>query len=175
MSVASQRAARIVAAALDELVGAHTSTFELMSEKCGSPIEELLLAGLMAASFRNGDVLEFREGGLLDGPEPSRPTCYQQVRIANYRVDFFIIKPTMDGIVYIVVECDGHEFHERTADQASNDRQRDRFFTSKGYAVLRFTGSEIHADPFKCGYEVIRMAVMEGSFPQSRQPESKRR
>lgn len=173
MNVTTQRATRIVASALEELTAAHTTTFKLMIEKCGSPIEELFLAGLMAASFRNGDILEFREGGLLDGPEPTRPTCYQQVRIANYRVDFFIIRPTITGFVYIVVECDGHEFHERTAEQASNDRQRDRFFTSKGYAVLRFTGTEIHNDPFKCGYEVIRMAVIAGGFPQSRQPESK--
>lgn len=54
----------------------------------------------------------------------------------------------------IVVECDGHDFHERTKDQAQHDKARDRVFTAAGYRTLRFTGSEIHRNPIKCAVEV---------------------
>jgi very-short-patch-repair endonuclease len=55
----------------------------------------------------------------------------------------------------MIVECDGHDFHEKTKDQARRDKQRDRFFQSKGYKVLRYAGSEIWADPEKCADEII--------------------
>jgi hypothetical protein len=59
----------------------------------------------------------------------------------------------------VVVECDGHEFHERTKEQARADKSRDRELTAMGYTVLHFTGSEIHADPWKCAREVYRVLI----------------
>ena len=44
----------------------------------------------------------------------------------------------------IIIECDGHEFHDRTKEQASNDRRRDRNMLSAGYPVFRYTGHDIH-------------------------------
>ena len=153
-------AREIVASALQDFMWAQTDTFNAMREQCESPIEELFLGGLMAASLRHGDCIEFSEGGLLAGAVPLRPTCYQQVRMGDYRVDFFIIKPSPKGVTNIVVECDGHEFHAVSKEQMARDRKRDRYFTSAGYVVLRFTGSEIFADPYHCGYEVVKMAVL---------------
>ena len=46
----------------------------------------------------------------------------------------------------IAVECDGHEFHEKTKQQAARDKARDRD---------RFTGSEIWKDPGACADEVL--------------------
>lgn len=153
------QAREIIAQALQDLVWSHTDTFEMMRGECESPIEELFLAGLMAASFRNGDAIEFCEGGLLGGRPPIRPSCFQQVRLGDYRVDFYIIKPIPGGVTNIIVECDGHAFHTSKSDVAK-DRRRDRYFSAAGYVVLRFTGSEIFADPYKCGYEVVKMAVL---------------
>lgn len=48
--------------------------------------------------------------------------------------------------VYINVECDGHDFHERTKEQAARDKRRDRDLQSVGWVVARFTGSEIFKD-----------------------------
>lgn len=45
-----------------------------------------------------------------------------------------------------MVECDGHNYHERTSEQAKRDRKRDRDLTSQGFTVVRFTGSEIVSD-----------------------------
>lgn len=153
------QARAIVADALQDLVWSHTDTFEIMRAQCESPIEELFLSGLMAASFRHGDAMEFCEGGLLDGRAPVRPSCFQQVRLGDYRVDFYIIKPVPGGIANIIVECDGHEYHT-SKEHVARDRKRDRYFTAAGYVVLRFTGSEIFTDPYKCGYEVLKMAVL---------------
>jgi very-short-patch-repair endonuclease len=47
--------------------------------------------------------------------------------------------------INIVVEIDGHEFHERTKEQAKRDRMRDRLMLMDGYMVLRYTGSEIYS------------------------------
>ena len=53
-----------------------------------------------------------------------------------------------------MVECDGHDFHERTKQQAANDRSRDRDLISNGYTVLRYTGSELYRSPYKIGDEL---------------------
>jgi very-short-patch-repair endonuclease len=68
-----------------------------------------------------------------------------QLNIPNVgHVDFAIFDPhisTQNPLV--VVECDGHNFHERTSNQASEDRRRDRVLQWLGYPLLRFTGTDI--------------------------------
>ena len=76
----------------------------------------------------------------------------------RYRVDFCIKEASEASRLIqpfrIVVECDGHDFHEKTKDQAAADKQRDRHLAALGCTVLRFTGSEIWADSHKCASEV---------------------
>lgn len=134
--------------------------FESDREICESPIEVLLLAGLYTRAV--GGIVELTfmgrrvpdkevkfQGGAL---------VYQQAEVGKYRADFLIADcswPAEEkGTQWIVVECDGHDFHERTKEQAKRDKQRDRFFQSEGYKVLRFTGSEIWADPEECASEI---------------------
>jgi very-short-patch-repair endonuclease len=57
----------------------------------------------------------------------------------------------------IAIECDGHEFHERTKEQAEHDRSRDRALQADGWSVMRFTGRELHRDARKCAAEVSGM------------------
>jgi len=55
------------------------------------------------------------------------------------------------------VECDGHEFHERTKEQATRDRSRDRALQQDdGMLVCRFTGQEIWRDALGCAREVLK-------------------
>lgn len=84
-----------------------------------------------------------------------------QAMIGPYRVDF-VVRFRFDEKqkIEIVVECDGHDFHERTKEQASSDKARDRTLQRLGYRVFRFTGSDIHADARGCARDVIA-AVME--------------
>ena len=65
-----------------------------------------------------------------------------QAEIDAYRVDF-LVQCKASSRAGIVIECDGHDFHERTKEQAARDRSKDRRLQTLGYLVLRFTGSEI--------------------------------
>ena len=56
----------------------------------------------------------------------------------------------------LVVECDGHAFHEKTALQAKRDKSRDRDLLSGGQPVMRFTGSEIYRTPLTCAMQVVQ-------------------
>lgn len=79
-----------------------------------------------------------------------------QIDINGWRVDFLIRILGVDGIEKkLIVECDGHEFHERTKDQAAKDRSRDRAVQQAGYTIFRFTGSEIWRDTCKCADAVM--------------------
>lgn len=85
-----------------------------------------------------------------------------QVRVTvggnTYRVDFLIVvfpASAQDGEGNsIVIELDGHDYHERTKEQAASDRSRDRALIAAGYKVVRFTGSEVYRDPVKVLSEV---------------------
>ena len=82
----------------------------------------------------------------------------RQVEIGNYRVDFLVHH--WDSDTWIVVECDGHDFHEKTKEQAAYDKERDRYFTVNGYIVLRYTGSQICSNPMDM-YEDVGKIILE--------------
>ncbi len=79
-----------------------------------------------------------------------------QVKIGKYRVDFLVsYKPVPNVTKHVIVECDGHDFHEKTKSQAKMDKQRDRYLQGQGYHVLHFTGSELYQKPLKCAEEAF--------------------
>lgn len=81
---------------------------------------------------------------------------YPQHQLGDHRVDFFIVC-RFEGradLRFLVVECDGHDFHERTKEQARRDRRRDRSMLLGGHSVMRFTGSEIFSDAEACASEI---------------------
>lgn len=83
-----------------------------------------------------------------------------QVTIGNYRADLYLQAFAVDNWgptpritgqwLRLAIECDGHDYHERTKDQARRDKRRDRWFQTHGITVLRFTGSEIWENPSSC-------------------------
>lgn len=80
-----------------------------------------------------------------------------QSNFGPYRADILII----NGNRKLVVECDGKEFHN-TAKMIEKDKRRDGYCAIQGWAVMRFTGSEIHRDVRGCAAEVgawIRLRV----------------
>lgn len=70
---------------------------------------------------------------------------------------YFLIayRPGRRDIKYLVIECDGHDFHERTKEQAEHDRRRDREMLSSGIPVLRVTGAEVWRSPVKAAFDVL--------------------
>ena len=71
-------------------------------------------------------------------------------------VDLAIFIPSLDRHRPVVtVEADGHQFHQLTAEQASNDRRRDRTLQRFGIPVLRYTGTDIVRGSEKFAQEVV--------------------
>ena len=86
-----------------------------------------------------------------------------QVQLEDWRVDFVISvfdhneKEKWD---HLIVECDGHDFHERTKEQATRDRSRDRqIMLDNKMEIMRFTGSEIWRDPWSCAEQITDWAA----------------
>lgn len=63
----------------------------------------------------------------------------------KYRVDFLLLYEMHTYKIKIVVECDGHDFHQKTKVQVEKDNLRDRDLIENGYQVLRYSGSELYA------------------------------
>lgn len=55
----------------------------------------------------------------------------------------------------LVIECDGHEFHEKTKEQVKRDNERQYNLKMAGYDVLRFSGSEIFNTPYACAKKTL--------------------
>lgn len=83
------------------------------------------------------------------------PIIGVQHEVGPYRADFALFGSEIE----VIIECDGHAFHEKTKEQAAKDKARDRFLAESGYRVLRFTGSEIWANPFACAAQAMRIAT----------------
>ncbi|NJP37900.1 DUF559 domain-containing protein [Bacillus luteus] len=75
----------------------------------------------------------------------------------TYRADFLIKVIALNKPYNFIVECDGHEFHEKTKEQALRDKQRGRSLQKQGYQVIRFTGSEIYRNASTAAAEVFEM------------------
>ncbi len=67
----------------------------------------------------------------------------------------------------VIVELDGHDFHERTPEQARSDKSRDRELQRLGWRVMRFTGREVLDDPEQCLHEVS--LLLHGKAVQEKQ------
>ncbi len=115
----------------------------------GSPIERLLFEAMACHQ-----ICDYRN--IPSTPGNCNSEAYwritPQAQIGKYRVDFLI--EDLPHKVRAVIECDGHQFHERTKEQARKDRSRDRDLQGEGYLVLRYTGSEIWADPMACVQDI---------------------
>jgi very-short-patch-repair endonuclease len=124
---------------------------------CESPIEVAFAVAFMAVGYHEAGrvaLLLAEHDDLERAGIDAKRFLRVQRKIDPYRVDFLIGASLSDAAPAIVVECDGHDYHERTKEQAARDRSRDRELQSRGFKVFRFTGSEIYRDAFKCAREV---------------------
>lgn len=127
---------------------------ESMTKRCESPIEQLLWFSLSElAAMETGVMALFGKFGSVS----FRSQAEVKTPKGTYRLDF-LVTWVEDGNTYCVgVECDGHDFHEKTKQQAAHDKQRDRALVAAGYTMLHFTGAEIWRDPEACTNEVSRV------------------
>ncbi len=105
--------------------------------KCESPVEIQLMLGFER---------------IVDRASALGYVLTPQYEFDPYRLDFAFVA---DGGRMLAVEVDGHDFHEKTQQQAEWDKRRDRFLVLGGWRVIRFTGSEVYRDVSKCVFEVL--------------------
>lgn len=61
-----------------------------------------------------------------------------------------------------VIEIDGHEWHEKTKEQARADKEKDRTYLKHNFIPIRFTGSEVYHNVDNCIREVFE--IMEKQY-----------
>ena len=145
-----------VHAGLADVLGSELGMLSPNLEKmCGSPIEVALGLSILLYDricptpwsplilAKQGD--EERHYGL------DTRLLIPQYQLDDKRIDFLLREDSLR----VFIECDGHDFHERTKKQAANDRRRDREIQQSGAHILRFTGSEIWSDPIECASQVF--------------------
>jgi very-short-patch-repair endonuclease len=141
---------------------------DLALKETESPIEIMMLLALSyQAAYDQCDSISFIR-------KPSRHDfdthllLQPQAVLGDYRVDFmlelrkFCLATKREKGAWaeitssLIVECDGHEFHEKTREQAARDKHRDRRLQSMGFPVFRFTGSEIWNNCLGCAEQAWR-------------------
>jgi very-short-patch-repair endonuclease len=122
-----------------------------------SPIEHLLWIAMHVVCKVN--CVEMNAEPWLDGKQHREGLglhLIPQAKLKPYRVDFIAYEVSSKPEVLWIIECDGHEFHERTREERQYEKKRDRFFTVRGYRVMRFTGSEIFKNSYAVSAEIIK-------------------
>ena len=112
-------------------------------ESLESPIEKLFFTAFCRDQI---DPCSYIEDGV-----PWK--CVPQVECGKYRIDF-VLHPATRDYPKVAVELDGHEFHEKTKEQAARDKAKDRYLQTEGYHISRFTGSQVYQDPMHVVFEV---------------------
>ena len=147
------------------LEGEHRAQTELIEKHCQSPIERRLAPWLLSLQTFllepptiYGGNIDLDTAVFGSSGEGDAIAVFAQVRVAQYTADFVVVahyaSVRQRHTILVAVECDGHEFHNRTKEQAEHDRRRDRAFQALGLHVFRFTGREIARDAAKCAEEV---------------------
>lgn len=152
---------------------------------CESPIEQMFLLGIIQHWWPTYPMDEEKKLGFhskmenfvsLDYVSAVSVEIYPQREIEvgekTFRVDFLLhatgkrFLPRRDNCwtidersLNVVVEIDGHDFHERNKAQAQRDKSRDRLLHKHGYQVIRYTGSEVFGDVYGVVRELAELIL----------------
>jgi len=158
--------------------------FDSLMSSTESPIEALFLATFLTSEWAEGDFTRrtgdrfAKLGGITQYSSRAQNFNGEALFIQPsvlidgklYRLDFALVPesftmagPTGSPISFpkIAIELDGHEFHEKTKEQASKDKARDRTLQGAGWVVLRFSGSDVYRDAYECLDQVHSVMLRE--------------
>lgn len=139
---------------------------QIVDFEMSSPIEQLFFVAIQTMARAewidlNPEPWELR-GEMMPGLGLH---IFQQHKVGKYRVDFLIKRVWRDCVDFgqrgqdrsssVIVELDGHAFHDRDKQQRSYEKARDRFLQREGFKVLHYTGSDVNADPYRIAHEVL--------------------
>lgn len=140
----------------DHEIGQRIWAWTELSDACQSPIEQMLLAEILFLIDGYENVVwDFMPGAPRPAETETNFDC--QASVLKYKADFLFTVRVKGKERKVVVECDGHDFHDRTKEQAQRDKSRDRDMTNNGYIVIRFTGSEIYRRTHGCAEEIASL------------------
>lgn len=152
------RAKEIYFYAMEQMVFSSNIVDELIvdppfcgSIDCESPIEKILYVSCkIVFTCRKIEFSEEQFGISI------LPQFEIETESKTYRTDFSFVLEKDGGISpEVIVECDGHEFHKKTKSQVEYDNQREYDIKKMGYDILRFSGSQIYKNPFKCANDIF--------------------
>lgn len=129
---------------------------------CHSPIEDMFFVAVRAICAAEDVEINPDPGWVGSGKMQAGKGLFvrTQAEVGKYRVDFLLTQNRLapdTSCPPIVVELDGHDFHDKDKNQRRYEKARDRFLAKERLVVLHFTGSEVVADPFKVAHEVLSM------------------
>lgn len=137
---------------------------EGVNEICESPIERMLVGGLIALDSGGHANVRFLIGKSRAEELPSMRDrgkypglwlhVFPQEVVGPYRADFLIVAGLNGRCKTMVIECDGKEFHQ----DKERDWERDNFMERLTYRVIRFKGSAIWRDTMRCAQYVVEVA-----------------
>ena len=127
---------------------------------CESPIEQLLAIELKKINLE----MIVKYNPFIDVMGIGKNE-YVECGSKKYRVDFLIpvIYKNQEELCY-VIECDGHEFHQKTKEQVEYDNERQRNLQKYGYEVIRFSGTEIWHKPYQCACSIKNIILSKCKY-----------
>lgn len=115
----------------------------VLCEEIKSPIEQIFITAFDLY------IMQENKKNIFLFPQASIETSNKK-----YIVDFLFLPDefvnSFDTDRKIIIECDGHEFHQKTKEQVVKDNEREYDLKMAGYEIIRFSGSQIFNDPLKC-------------------------
>lgn len=139
-------------------------------DKISSPIEQIFYVSyILYCGFLGNDMVD---------DVPLVISLFENIKLQEkvefnnktYNIDFVIdfsnknnkgeyITPTIKNLKY-AIELDGFDYHSNKQ-QMNYDYERENNIKLKGYNVIRFTGSQLYKEPFKCVDNLIRIIVKD--------------
>lgn len=133
---------------------------------CESPMEQLLAIEMERLGIR--EMANFNPFVMIDEFSNQGEI---NIEGKTYYADFLIkvsyfkkVGSKFDFRKNIVIEVDGHEFHQKTKEQVEHDNERERALQKAGYEVIRFSGTEIYHKSYKCANEVLSFILSKCEY-----------
>lgn len=123
---------------------------------CNSPIEKIFMMAFNIVSILRKEELREGDFGVALFPQFEVKTEHKK-----YICDFIATIESMNMNVNVLIECDGHDFHQKTKKQVEYDNEREYEIKKQGYDILRFSGSQIYNNPFKCANDVFDYLLLK--------------
>jgi very-short-patch-repair endonuclease len=121
--------------------------------ECQSPIEQLFYVAYSLAADEKDPLI----GAVFFLKPQKRIKVDGRTYYADFCIDFIPDSCFKGNEYHLIIECDGHDFHERTKEQVAKGNNRDMDLKRAGYDVIHFSGSQIFKDPFQCAEDVLEL------------------